>query len=172
MYGRRTTPNKAWGTKLQWPQYQQFQRLIDAEVLPGATYIFLYRTNIPAQAVSRHLSYVTGIWDYDVKTMGGDPTIPLGDRRHIAESAGMILRENESWKNFFAQLRVTPLVIRYEDFVADQAHFVKEIAALLGLEAGEYRVPPPEPRATQFPPEIETVRHGLMQRYRSLGAGG
>ncbi len=167
LYSRRTTTNDVWGTKLQWAQYGQYRQLIDQEVLDGSRYIFLYRANDVAQAISLHISLVTGIWGFEgAKTTKVQPA-KLYDLNQLARCARRIKDENEQWQSFFTQRHITPLVIRYEDFAAHQQDFVQRIAQFLGLSTTEYRVPAPEERKNYRSPEIEVVWQELMKRYRA-----
>jgi len=66
--------------------------------------------------------------------------------------------------------RLVGLVVRYEDFVADQPGTIMRIAKALGLSPSDYRVPPPEPRETSFPEEIEAKRRDLVAAWREQRA--
>ena len=62
---RRTTPNGVWGTKILWAQFAERRNVLKVEVLAKCLPILLYREDIVPQAVSLHLSQLTGIWDFD-----------------------------------------------------------------------------------------------------------
>jgi len=171
LYARRSTPNGVWGCKLQWPQYAANRPVLEAGLLGACDYIFLYRTDVFSQAVSLHISVVTGIWGFD-----GTPTtaprhdIRLGDFQHVARCARQIGAEYEAWRRLFISRKITPLATRYEDFAADQPGFVRRVAQFLGLDSSSYRVPPPEHRDRRLPPEVEAVRVELLERYNSSNA--
>jgi LPS sulfotransferase NodH len=170
LYAKRTTPNGTWGTKLQWPQYAANRLVIDDVLRDVSHYLFLYRADIAAQAVSLHVSLLTGIWGFDgTKTTQGRSDAQVGDIRHVARCAKKIAQENEEWRNFFTLRRITPLAICYEDFVADQQDSVRRIAQFLGLDDTAYRVPAPEEREDRFPPEIEAVKRDLRRRCQAHG---
>jgi len=167
LFARRTTPNGVWGSKLHWRQYTKNRPAIEQELLHAARYLFVYRTDVNAQAVSLHIALATGIWGFDgIRTRPGKLDFRLDDLDHVAQCTRMIDRQNQAWLDFFASRQITPLAIRYEDFVADQQGFVGQIAEFLGLDAAAYQVPPPEARENHFPPEIDAVRQELMRRCR------
>jgi LPS sulfotransferase NodH len=166
---KRTTPNGVWGAKLQWVHYLCNQALIDERLLDPSLYIFLHRTDIAAQAVSLHISLVTGIWGFDgVKLTEPAPGIRLGDLGHLALCAQAINKENDLWREFFARRRVSPLAVRYEEFAADQPGAIRRITERLGLNAACHRVPPPEPQENRFPLEIETAKQAILRSFRSF----
>ena len=173
LYARRTTPNGAWGTKLHWRQYTNNRAALEQELLDGARYLFIYRTDVTAQAVSLHIALVTGIWGFDgVRTRPGRLDFHLGDVDHVAQCTWMIHRQNEAWRNFFAARQITPLDIPYEDFAADQQGFLRRIGRFLGLDPAAYRVPPPEERELQLPREIDAVKQELLRRCRPAASDG
>ena len=168
LYDKRTAPNGVWGTKLQWWQYQKYQPAIDRALRDTACYIYLYRTDTAAQAVSLHLSIVTGIWGFDgAKTTREQPHIHMGDLGHVARCEQIIAGENKNWEDFFARRKIQCLSIQYEKFVADQSGYITLVAQFLGLRENAYRLPPPEPRENQWPNEIDAVRRELLQRLRA-----
>lgn len=159
---RRTTPNGVWGTKLQWDQHVNTRPHLDADILAGAQYIFLYRADRCAQAVSLHISMVTGLWGFDGTETTKYQGLRLGDMEHVAWCLRKIDHENDEWRGFMAERGIVPLVIRYEDLTANQGAFVREIGQLLGLQPTEFRVPPPEGRENALSPELEEVRRSLV----------
>lgn len=169
LYARRTTPNGVWGIKLQWPQYVAYRPVTDDIFCDVSHYLFLYRTDLAAQAVSLHASFVTGIWGFDgAQTTPVHPDTQAGDIRQVGRCALRIVQENEEWRNFFALRQITPLAISHEDFVADQQGYVRRIAQFLGLDDTAYRFPAPEEREDRFPPEIEALKRDLRTRGRQL----
>jgi len=168
---RRTTANGVWGTKLLWTQYAERRSALKIVVMRECRHILLYRDDIASQAVSLHLSYLTGMWDFD----GTIFTVPrtdlsFGDEAHLRECEQTIHAQNRAWHELFAAMHIAPLTVRYEDLVADQSGTVARIAEWLGLDAGEFHVPTPEPRETSFPPEIEARRRELVVAWRARGA--
>jgi LPS sulfotransferase NodH len=168
---RRTTPNGVFGTKLLWAQFADHRPALRIALLQNARLIYLSRRDLAPQVVSLHLSMVTGRWGFDATTVSiRSDDVEIGDLAHLAECEARILQQQRAWRDLFAGLRVAPMELVYEDVVADQPGAVVRIAKALGLAADEYRVPPPEPRETPFPPEIEAQRHRLVAAWRAKRA--
>lgn len=170
LYARRTTPNGVWGAKLQWPQYRAHPAVIDELLCDASQFIYLYRNDLAAQAVSLHVSLVTGIWGFDVtKTTRSRAGVALDDLQHVSQCAQLIIQEQVAWKKFFVMRQITPLSLSYEDLAEDQSGAVRRIAKLLGLEAREFRIPAPETRQDHLPSEIAAVKRDLRVRWQTLG---
>jgi LPS sulfotransferase NodH len=168
LWATRTTPNGVWGTKLQWPQYLDARAVLDAHLLESAKFIFLYRSDLTAQAVSLHLSVVTGLWGFDdTKITSGQSEIGLDNSRHVLQCLGKIKRENEAWRKFFLSRNIEPFAIRYEDFAADQQGYLTRIARFLEVGPGEFQIPPKEERDNRLPGEVDAARRELLHRARS-----
>ncbi|MEO8485512.1 MAG: Stf0 family sulfotransferase [Betaproteobacteria bacterium] len=166
---RRTTRNGAFGTKLLWTQYVGRRSAIKVELLGRSVLVFLHREDVAQQAVSLHLSHRTGIWDFDGRVSTPPRSdIPWGDPAHLDSCDRSIRLHNQYWRELFSSRRIDPIAVRYEDFVADQRGTIVQIADALGLGAGDYRVPPAEPRDSAFPAEIEAQRRELVQRWRAM----
>ncbi len=166
LFARRTSPNGIWGTKLQW-EFMQHCLPVRDELFGEARYIYLFRKDILAQAISLHISVVTGIWDFDgIKVSECRPDHKMGDDRSIAQCMQIIKNDDIFWKNFFAENRLSPLVICYEDFVKDQQNSVRQIAKMLDLDDTMFKVPPPEPKESHSA-ELDAIKEELIQRFRS-----
>lgn len=163
----RTTPNGAWGAKLLWWQYANRRAALRTELLGHSRLIFLIRDDIAAQAVSQHLSHLTGVWDFTGALASVPRTdITWGDLGHLAACEREIRDQNRWWRELFASRRHEPLTIRYEDLVSDQPGIVARIAQNLGIPPSDFRIPPPEPREVSFPSEIESRRRELIGVWR------
>ena len=66
--------------------------------------------------------------------------------------------------------RIIGLVVALRDLVADQPGTIVRIAKALRLSPSDYRVPPPEPRETSFPEDIEAKRRDLVAAWREQRA--
>jgi len=168
LLARRTTPNGVWGTKLQWDQHLNTRPHLDAAILGDARFIFLYRSDLCAQAVSLHMSMVTGRWGFDDTESTRYSDITLGDMDHVAYCLRKIEHENHAWRAFMVERGVVPLAICYEDLTEKQGSFVEGIASYLGLGPADYRVPPPEGRENHQSPELSEIRRQLLQTCREM----
>jgi LPS sulfotransferase NodH len=171
LLARRTTPNGVWGTKLQWDQYINTRPHLDELILRQARYIYLYRGDRCAQAVSLHLSMVTGIWGFDATETTKYDDVTMGDMEHVAYCLRKIDGENDAWRSFFVERGIEPLAICYEDLVADQASFLSGVAQYLGLVPADYRVPRPECREDAQTPELRDSRQRLLEHCRRALGG-
>ena len=170
---KRTSPNGVWGTKLLWNQFAERRTALKIALMRQCRHIFLYREDVVPQAVSLHLSEITGIWDFD-ETVSTRPRtdVPWGGQAHLDRCTRDVVGQNRKWRQLFESFGIVPLVVRYEDLVADQPGTVGRIAQWLGLDPSEYRVPPPEPRETSFPPEIEARRREIVEALRARRGAG
>lgn len=171
LFQKRTTPNNVWGTKLQWRQYLNARPEIAAVLGTPTRYIYLHRRDLAAQAVSLHLSQVSGVWGFD-----GKPTTPPQSSEWLLNAHALDLcqkklkAEEAAWQAFFKERGIEPLVLCYEEYVRDQADAIGQIAKWLGLSAGEFLVPPPEPKENRLPMELEAARAELLGRLRTKTA--
>lgn len=167
LYARRTTPNGAWGTKLMWTQFAERRGTLKATLLGRSLLIHLVRGDVVAQAASMLASWVTGLWGFEATPTTAPRTdLAWEDPRQLALVEQAMVRENARWAEFFASRRLAPLVIRYEDLVADQAGTVVRVARALGLDEDGFRVPPSEPREDALPADIEARRRALIERVK------
>lgn len=168
---KRTTPNGAWGTKLQWPQFTARRNSLRKSLMRDAKLLYLVRDDIVPQTVSLHLSYITGIWGFDGRVYSVPQSeVRIGDPGHLAACERVIVAENGEWRRLFASHGTEPFVLRYEELTADQPGTVERVARWLGLGPEDYRIPPPEPRELPFPPELEKQRTALVARWREVVA--
>lgn len=169
LYARRTTPNRVWGTKLQWHQLEQSRDLLDQELAQVDKYIFLYREDVAAQSVSLHLSFVTGCWGFDgTPTTPPAPNLRPDDLVHVARCSQIIQQDNAHWQEYFAQRHIQPLVIPYEAYATDQAGWLGRIASFLGVPDNAWRQVPPEPKEAAYDANLEAVRRSVIERFRNL----
>jgi LPS sulfotransferase NodH len=171
LQARRTTANGVWGTKLQWMHYAERRTALKIALLGRSRLIYLYRDDVAAQAVSLHLSYLTGVWGFDGTVVSTPRTdIPRGDPTHLAICEHAIHSENRAWREFFASRRLEVMTLRYEDFVADQPGTVARIALGLGLSESSFRMAPPESRENEGSSEEASRRRELVERWREARA--
>jgi trehalose 2-sulfotransferase len=169
LHARRTTPNGAWGAKVQWPHYVDRRAALKIGLFRDALAILLVREDIAAQAVSLHLSRITGIWDFTGRVATRPAQgVEWGDPDHIAACEREIVAETRAWRDLFAAQRIGTLVLRFEDLVVDQPGTIERVASELGI--ADHRHHPPEPRDSPFPPELESTRRAIVDRWRAARA--
>jgi trehalose 2-sulfotransferase len=114
-----------------------------AELLGTATFVYLTREDLVAQAISNYIAESSGVWHREPSGElfrsrgGGDPDPPYDEAKILAERDALV-RQQADWKRFFTERSIEPLRITYEDFVADANATVAAIAEHVGVEwAGE-----------------------------------
>lgn len=139
---RRTSPNGVFGLKTfpgQLHHIQQFNApLVDTVVrfLLGpqspCKVVQLTRRNRDAHAISYARALLTGIWRAE-QEKGGRPEADYSPQA-VERAAHMIAQQEEAWQAMYRDLRITPLILCFEDALADPAGAVAEIARYLGVE--------------------------------------
>jgi len=130
----RTTNNGIFGIKLHyWMMEPLLENEIIASQFSNATYIYVQRHDLLAQAVSHDIAKSTDQWTTDNHNMA----IPY-DTTRILDSVKFIQSERQSWEYYFATTGITPLRVYYEDIVADTETVCKAICDHIGIET-QYR---------------------------------
>jgi LPS sulfotransferase NodH len=120
-----------------------------AEHFAGAYWIWMTRLDLVAQAVSQLMSGVTGVYHAVVDTSSGfvpakamlgssevyNEHVSISDRE-ISATVEKIVRENESWQEFFRGAGIVPRRVAYEDILNDFSH-VRAIGNDLGFDMVE-----------------------------------
>jgi LPS sulfotransferase NodH len=142
----RTSPNGVFGLKgfpLQFEALQQGNPPLLAHVMrqvlpPRAEgkVVYLRRRDRTAHAISYARALLSGVWrkEQEHAAMAEPEYSPAA-----VERASRLIDEQEgAWAAMFADLKLTPLTLWYEDVVEDPAGAVAAVAAHLGvaLEAG------------------------------------
>jgi LPS sulfotransferase NodH len=157
-----TTPNGVFAAKLMWGYFGEFvARLrelpayahaggvletMDA-AFPGARYVEVLRRGKVEQAVSLWTAIQTQSWRAgDGGAALADPVYHRGALEHLVSH----LAEHErAWSAFFDSARVRPLVVVYEDLVADWEPTLRRVLAFLEIEGAEDVELPRPPLARQ-----------------------
>ncbi len=119
-------------------------------LFPGARYIWLTRQDKLRQAISLFRAKATDEW-YALGSPGGGepaPTDPVAmDAVAVNSLRETLVAADQAWAAFFAENRIRPLVITYEQFVADYEGTLRGVLSWLGLElAGAVEIPVPRLR--------------------------
>jgi LPS sulfotransferase NodH len=137
---QQSTANGVFALKTLYHDLEPLlERAPVAELLDGATFVYLTRDDLVAQAISNYIAESSGVWHRDPagelfrSRGGGDPDPPYDEDRILAERESLS-RQQADWERFFAERRVEPLRITYEGFVADANATVAAIAGHLGVE--------------------------------------
>ena len=148
----RTSPNGVFGLK-GFPT--QFEALVQGnpdllawvmrQVLPSRTdsrVLFLRRRDRTAHAISYARAILSGVWCQEQETAAR--VEPDYSPVAVERAARLIEEQEASWEAMFADLRLTPMTLWYEDVVADPARARAAVADHVGamLDPGaEVNVP-------------------------------
>lgn len=152
---RRTSPNGVFGLKafpLQLEGVHRANPQLVANVMrtlfpreQRARVVELRRRDRTAHAISYARALLSGIWRKEQEP--DDRPEPEYSREALARAARMIEQQEQSWQAMYRDLRVEPLVIWYEDVLADPGAATDAVAAYLGVEI--------DPAAAVAAPPIE-----------------
>lgn len=138
---RRTSPNGVFGLKafpLQLEGVHVENPQLVANVMrtlfasgQRARVIELRRRDRTAHAISYARALLSGIWRKEQEP--DDRPEPEYSREALTRAARMIEQQEGSWQAMYKDLRVEPLVIWYEDVLADTASAVGAVTDYLGV---------------------------------------
>jgi len=132
---RRRTIDGLFSAKLQW--WENARYLDNPEghrLLHGGRFIYLFREDLLAQAISFHVSMETGIWGLDNRVTSTAPSEPrFFDVQLLEARLEELAKADMSWRTFFARNGIAPLFLSYEQIVADLPRAVGTITARFGL---------------------------------------
>jgi trehalose 2-sulfotransferase len=100
-------------------------------------FIYLYRNDVIAQAISLYRAEQTGYWHTVEGQKPKQP--PKFDFDEINSRREMLEQHNLAWKNWFQKVDVKPLALSYEALSADPVESTKSVLDFLGLELPHYR---------------------------------
>lgn len=124
------TDNGIYGLKISPGQFDVAAKAIPwTTMLPDLAFVALRRRDLLGQAISMARAVQTGQWR---STMAAK-TAPAYDGERIRECLRMVTRDYVRWDMYFARNGIDPLVLVYEDLVADPQSEVDKVARLFGL---------------------------------------
>ncbi len=149
---RRTSPNGVFGLKafpLQLQVVHEQNPALVAQVMrtlfpskSEAKVVELRRRDRTAHAVSYGRALLSGIWRSEQETQGRAE--PDYSREAMDRAEQLIAQQEGAWQAMYADLRVEPLVLWYEDVLADPRTAIDAVARHLGVAidpAAAVRVP-------------------------------
>lgn len=139
-----TTSNGVFGIKMHWNQYKRHmldQSLsVDFWNVP-VTWVRITRQNEIRQAISFVRAAQTKSWNSNMEVRQD----PVYDGLAIAEALKRIAGENADWSTYFAQHKIQPLNITYEQLTKDMDATVRRVMDHIGAYIDEV----PAPQTTQ-----------------------
>ncbi len=152
---RRTSPNGLFGLKAFPVQLEEIHRQnprLMTEVIrlmlgkaAGSKVVQLRRRDRTAHAISMARAMLSGIWRKEQEA--GDRPEPEYSELAVTRTAVLIEQQERGWSEMYRDLGILPLVVFYEDVLADPQGFVAAVAGYLGVEL--------DPAAAIDVPEIE-----------------
>jgi LPS sulfotransferase NodH len=139
-----TTPNGVFGVKLMWACFesvltrlQAFGDAADGRALvarnfPSPRFIWIRRQDADAQAVSWTKAIQTGYWhQWDEH----DPTaVAVYEREQVNALRRTAAEHDEAWRDWFAANDIEPLIVIYEELVADPTGVARALLVDLHIE--------------------------------------
>jgi LPS sulfotransferase NodH len=151
---KTTTPNGIFGTKVHWGQVRLFHEKLlaanrdavphvkpDFERLlrhkfPALRYVWLRRRNKVAQAISYYRATQTAIWRSVKGRRDQDSVVDRAlefDFDRIDRQVAAVRESDWRWDDYFWRHRVTPLMVVYEDMIANLDVTVRGILQFIGV---------------------------------------
>lgn len=171
------TANNIFASKIQWGQYATFLDNPEGDrFLSEGYFIHLYREDLLAQAISRHIAVETGRWGSDGRVTSKPASDPrYFDTDRIDGYLKVLAEAGTNWRSFFARNGIGPLTLTYEHLTSDLAGTVRTIVEKFGLDLpapqSDYvAAGPEEARDSQVPPREEIRAHYLCAHRRIVPA--
>lgn len=101
-----------------------------------ATWVYIYRRDVFAQAVSMYIAEATEVWERRVtEPRPSDPSALLTnyDFEKLRRYLQAFLEEREQWQKFFRYYGIQPITITYEEAAAGYPGYLKELLTHIGL---------------------------------------
>ena len=171
---RRISPNGVFGLKAFPLQMEDLSRVnppLMAEVMrllvPGkgaARVVQLRRRDRTAHAVSYARAMLSGIWRKEQERDGGGE--PEFSQAAYDNAARLIASQEQAWQDMYAGLGIEPLILWYEDCLAEPECALKAVGDYLGVSI--------DPAAAVEVPPIERQARGGREKWLAAleGEGG
>jgi trehalose 2-sulfotransferase len=166
------TVSGVFAAKVQWWEYERY--LDNAEghaLLNGGHFIFLFREDMLAQAISFHVAMETGRWGLDGRvTSNASPAPRFFDAGLLEARLNQMADADKSWRLFFAKNGLSPLMLSYEQTSADLPGALRMIAAMVGVPPDRVDPPYREDRvvAPVVSPPASEIRERFLAQSRAL----
>lgn len=170
---RRTAPNGVFGVKafpIQLEALHQQNQALVAEVMrllfpsrAHARVVELKRRDRTAHAISYARALLSGVWRKEQETEGREE--PEYSSKAMAHAERLITQQEGAWKTMYRDLGIEPLVVWYEDVLADQESAVARVARYLGVTldpAAKVAIPAIE-RQSQAGAQTWVARHAKTE---------
>jgi LPS sulfotransferase NodH len=163
----RTSPNGVFGIKCHFLHFQvalrEYPPLL--EIISPVRFVYINRRDKVAQAVSLARALQTNAWFAFDK----HETVPLFySAEFIEECLQWVHKQTDNWFGWFAENGVDPLIVDYEDLLADKAAVVQKVMRFMEVEGDKPEFVP----LNRFPiPQSDGRNHDWIARFRAERAG-
>ncbi len=132
----RRTVNGIFSAKVQWWEFAEFLNNLEGlELFQNGHFLYLYREDLLAQAISLHISYQTGRWGFDDLVTSKPRAEPnFLDNASINKYLDEISAHDMAWRRFFTRHRISPLTVSYESLTADTGSVLRAMVESFSLE--------------------------------------
>ncbi|MBJ3774391.1 Stf0 family sulfotransferase [Acuticoccus mangrovi] len=162
---QRLTENGYFSVKLDWPQFVPlYFSSVFATYLNNANFVYLTRSDILAQAISRYVATVTGY--FHTTNEGGvqEGVVPF-DYEGIRKHLDYLVTMQGDWERFFASEGLLPVRITYEEVATNPTEAFAKIAQAIGAPVPENVVTKTEFGVTRTS-ENERLRKAFVAEHR------
>lgn len=169
-----TTANGVFAAKIMWAYLDDLlgklaalpasDGLDDGQLLrrtfPELRFVFLWREDTLAQAVSLARAHQTNVW---YRTEGSSPgPEPSYDFELIDGLVRLVSDHNTAWRRWFHDHEIEPCAVRYEDVDADPPGATTRVLAYLGIDPAASR-----PIGAQTARQGDALNSEWIARYRA-----
>lgn len=132
----RRTVNGIFSAKVQWSELARFLNNPEGlELFQNGHFLYLYREDLLAQAISLHISHQTGRWGFDDPVASEPRPEPnFLDNASINKYLQEISMHDMAWRMFFARNQISPLTVSYENLIDDTGGVLRSMVEAFGLE--------------------------------------
>lgn len=148
------TPNGVLAVRVMWGTMEELVDQLrslgedgnDKEVLSsifGVTlFVYLYRRDVVAQAVSRAKSEQTNVWHITSESAQScQKNAEVHYNKELIESfVHESVQHNEAWNQWFSRIKIEPLRLTYEELDQDNAGATRRVLDYLGLKQSASRI--------------------------------
>jgi len=161
------TANGVFAVKIQRAEFRlYFDNHKAVDLFKGAHFIYLYREDLVAQAVSFHMSLLTGRWGVDdVVTTRPAINRNFFDNSGIMAIMDELVTQDSEWRLFFAKNGIKPLFFSYEGIRRDLSDALRRIVTSFGLDVPSENSNYTEPQTTEYRGPGEPSKSEVRNRF-------
>jgi LPS sulfotransferase NodH len=172
-----TTPNGVFGAKLMWGYLADFLGRLRAlagqaespdlalieRFFPDPRFVWIWREDFVAQAVSWARALQTGVWyDHVREQPSREPQFDFCQIDSLVREASA---HKQAWQDWFAANGLQPFGVRFEDLVLDKVGIARRTLNFLGLEPPDRLVISEQTRT-----QGDALNELWIDQYRELAA--